>query len=128
LGSGIPAIYTATAIGGDVNQAIYKSPHNGCIYTFWKMTGDYYLRNYDKNYACDPDSNVYLGMNNRFLVTAYECDPSDWGFDIPIYDTSGFYIGNLCAGHFNSHVAAIDAAISALENYENGDLSLFAEA
>jgi len=95
-------------------------------YTFWQMTGRDYIRNYDKNFACDLDSRVYLGMNNRILVSAYESDPSDWGYQITIYDSSESYVlGYICDSGYDSTVAAIDAAIAA---HESGDTTNFVAA
>lgn len=93
-------------------------------YNFWRMLGRDYVRVEDKNFACDLDSYVFQGMNNRFLISAYEGDPTSWGFQVTIYDSSDSYvIGYLCDAGFKSPTAAIDAAISTLNFYEHGTVS-----
>lgn len=106
----------------------YTSTYDHGVYTFWSMSGKTYLQKYDQNFACDSDSRVYLGMNNRFLISAYEGDPTDWGFQISIYSDSEV-VGYLCDSGYTSPVSAIEAAILAYENYlTRNDLSLYVAA
>ena len=112
-----------------MHETKYQSTYDRCWYTFWSMSGAEYNSRYDKNFTCDSDSRVYVGMNNRFAISADELDPDNWGFQLTIYDPSDSYVlGYVADSGYVSPVSAIEAAILAHENYLRGDTSLFCAA